>query len=346
MKNIKIGNRIIGDGNPVFIVAEIGSNHNQDYDLALEHIEKAADAGVDAVKFQTFKANKHVSKYAEMPSYLNESQTIHELIESLELNRSWQKNLKSYSESKGLVFFSSPCDYDAVDSLEKINVDAHKVASFDLPDLDLIRYISKTLKPIILSTGMADINEIKRAIDVSIKEKNDKIIVLHCTSIYPAPTELSNLKAMLQIKDTFDVIVGYSDHTIGDTIAIAAVSMGALMIEKHFTVNKKLPGPDHSFAIEPNELRIMVDKIREIEAAFGDGEKNGPRNEELEMYKKVRRSIHARKNIKSGEIIKEDMLEIKRPGYGIEPYKKNEIIGKKVKENILADHWITEDMIE
>ncbi len=342
---IKIGRKYIGDNHPVFIIAEVGSNHNQDFLLAIKHIDAAAEAGVDAVKFQTFKADKHISKYAEMPDYLKGYDNLHSLIQSLELNRGWQKPLKEHAESKGLIFLSSPCDNDAVDSLEFIGAQAHKVASFDLPDMDLIRYIAKTKKPILLSTGLADWMEIQKAVDVCREEGNDEIILLQCTSLYPAPINLSNLKSIQMMRDMYKVITGYSDHTLGDNIAIASVALGAAVIEKHLTLDRNLPGPDHAFAIEPNELKTMVQKIRELESALGDGAKIGPRDEEKDMYQKARRSLHANSNINIGDTITENMLISKRPGFGISPYHKDHVIGKKAKQNIKKDQWITWDHI-
>ena len=340
-----IGSKLIGDGHPVFVIAEIGSNHNQDYELAIEHIDAAVDAGVDAVKFQTFQADKHISKYAEMPTYLKGYNDLHELIKSLELNRDWQKPLKEYAEKKGVAFFSSPCDYEAVDVLEAIGSPAHKVASFDLPDLDLVRYIAKTGKPILLSTGLADWMEIQRAIDVCREQGNEKIVLFQCTSLYPAPSHLSNLKAMHTMRKVFNVMTGYSDHTVGDWTALAAAAMGAAVIEKHFTLNRSLPGPDHSFAIEPSELKIMIQRMREVEASIGDGVKNGPRKEELDMYKKARRSLHARQDISIGEIITESMLVMKRPGFGIQPFQKSQVIGRIARVDIKADQWIDWSMV-
>jgi sialic acid synthase SpsE len=338
---IKIGNKYIGDKYPTFVIAEIGSNHNQDLALAMKHIDAAAEAGVDAVKFQTFKADKHISKYAEMPNYLEGYESLHDLINSLELNRDWQKPLKEYSESKGLIFLSSPCDNEAVDSLEAIGALVHKVASFDLPDLDLIRYIAKTQKPILLSTGLADWMDIQRAVDVCREEGNEKIVLLQCTSLYPAPLELSNLKSIKIMKDMYRVITGYSDHTLGDNIAVASVAMGAAIIEKHFTLDRKLPGPDHIFAIEPAELKEMVKKIREVELALGNGDKKGPRNEEMDMYKKGRRSLHVNCDINKGEVVTLEKLISKRPGLGIPIHFKEHVVGRVIKQDIKQDQWIT-----
>ena len=337
---IKIGNKYIGLSQPAFIIAEIGSNHNQDLGLAMKHIDAAKEAGVDAVKFQTFKADKHISKYAEMPDYLKGYDSLHDLIKSIELNRDWQKPLKDYAEEKGLIFLTSPCDYDAVDQLEEIGVVAHKVASFDLPDLDLIRYIAKTQKPILLSTGLADWMDIQRAVNVCREEGNEKILLFQCTSLYPAPANLSNLRAINTMRDAFNLVTGYSDHTLGDNISIVAVAMGASAIEKHFTLDRNLSGPDHAFAIQPDELKVMVRKIREAEKAFGDGSKSGPREEEMDMYYKARRSLHAASDIKEGMIINESMLVSKRPGLGIPIHLKRIVIGRVARRDLKKDQWI------
>lgn len=346
MQNIvSLGEHLIGEKQPCFIIAEIGSNHNQDFKLALKHIDAAIEAGVDAVKFQTFKAEKHVSKYAKMPSYLMEGQSVQGVLKTLELNHDWHKSLKEYCDKRGIIFFSSPCDTEAVDSLEASGVLAHKVASFDLPDLELIEYIARTGKPIILSTGCADWMDIQRAVDTCKTSGNDKIILLQCTSLYPAPIELSNLKAIETMRLSFNVLAGYSDHTIGNTASIAAVALGACVLEKHFTLDRTLPGPDHSFAIEPHELKELVQQIRNVEAAKGDGVKSGPRPEEVEMAEKVRRSLHASQNILKGELISADKLCTKRPGSGIPPYLRDHVIGRTAQRDILADEWICWDMI-
>ena len=270
---------------------------------------------------------------------------ISELVESLEIDRTWQVDLQSHAEKKGLLFFSSPCDSDAIQGLAKLNVPAYKIASFDITDDRLIGEIAKVGKPIILSTGLASLNDIQFAVDTAKQNGNDDIILLQCTSLYPAPSNLSNLNAMKTMRTAFGNLVGYSDHTIGDHVTIAAVTLGACMIEKHFSLDREMPGPDHSFAIEPLELKEMVIKIREIEESLGDGIKNGPRNEEIEMAEKARRSIHAKSDIKQGEIITDEMLCAKRPGFGISPQLRSRIIGRKAIKDIVADEWITWDMI-
>jgi sialic acid synthase SpsE len=341
---LKIGNKTVGENQPCFVVAEIGSNHNQDFDLARRLIDAAATTGVDAVKFQTFRADEHYSKRTPSFNYLKGADT-HTLIRSLEIDRSWQASLKQHAEARDLSFFSSPCDYDAVAGLHELDVPAYKVASFDLTDIDLVTVIANVGKPIILSTGMADWLDIQRAVDACRHANNSEIVLLQCTSLYPAPANLSNLRAMESMRVAFKTLVGYSDHTIGDHVPLAAVALGACMLEKHFTLDRGLPGPDHAFSIEPKELGEMMRKLREIEAGMGDGVKNGPQSEESEMAAKGRRSLHARCAITCGEMITADMLVVKRPGFGILPASKSLVVGRIARRDIEADQWITWDMI-
>jgi sialic acid synthase SpsE len=343
-QTVEIGNRLVGDGQPCFVIAEIGSNHNQDFDLARRMIDGAAKTGVDAVKFQTFKADSHYSKYTPGFSYLNNKDT-HSLIKALELDRTWQGKLKQHSEDQGVVFFSSPCDSDAISSLAALDVDTYKVASFDLTDTHLIAEMAAIGKPLILSTGMATWGDIQLAVDAAAGQGNDQVVLLQCTSLYPAPANLSNLRAMATMRQAFGKLVGYSDHTLGDHVALASVAMGACMIERHFTLDRTLPGPDHIFAIEPGEMTEMMRKLREIESAIGDGLKNGPRDEEREMAEKGRRSLHALVDIPAGTKIEANMLTIKRPGLGIHPSLEAEVIGRVARTDIQADRWLTWDMM-
>jgi len=337
---IKIGGKPVGDGHRCFIIAEIGSNHNQDLSLALKHIDAAAEAGVDAVKFQTFKAENHYSKRMPEVSYLDGT-NIYQLIQSIELNRDWQAGLKDHCEQRGVTFMSSPCDPEAVDQLAALGMEAFKVASFDLPDLELVELVAQTGKPAVLSTGMADWMDIQRAVDTCRKAGNNQIVLLQCTSLYPAPPELTNLRSIRVMREAFGVLAGYSDHTIGDHVSVASVAAGACIIEKHFTLDRALPGPDHSFAIEPQELKDMVKRVRDVDAALGDGVKNGPRALEQEMFEKCRRSIHAAKAIKAGEIITRDKLVAKRPGLGVPPFMIDQLLGRPAKVDIEADEWVT-----
>ena len=329
-------------GNRAYIIAEAASNHDGDLDKAKSLIKAAADAGADAVKFQTFKAKDHYSKYTPDFTYLNKhKKSTYELIQSLELDREWIAELMQYAKSLGITFLSTPCDFDAIDLLGNLNIAAFKVSSFDLPDLQLLKQMAKYNKPIILSTGMANYSDIQFALNTCKEAGNNQIILLQCTSLYPAPVEISNLKAIQTIRDTFGCLVGYSDHTLGDHIPIASVALGSCLIEKHFTLDKNLPGPDHSFAIEPNELKTMIKRIRDVEKAMGDGIKNGPHKQEKEMFIKGRRSLHITRDIEKGEVLQAEDLCVKRPGYGISPQFYENIIGMTIKKSIKEDHWIS-----
>lgn len=344
MTSLTIGSRQVGDGQPVFIVAEIGSNHDQDFDKALLLIDVAAEAGVDAVKFQTFRASQHYSRRTPGFSFLGGRDTF-ALIESLELDRSWQARLLAHANSRGVEFFSSPCDVEALAELDALGVPTHKLASFDLPDVGLVAAMARTGKPIVLSTGMATWMDIQLALDVMAAEGNDQVILLQCTSLYPAPATLANLRAMRSMQAAFGTLIGYSDHTMGDHVALASVALGACFIEKHFTLDRSLPGPDHPFAMEPTELAAMVQRIREVESSLGDGRKAGPRPEEAEMAEKGRRSLHARDDIPAGTVIADDMLVVKRPGLGISPSLRSLVVGRKAARMIEHDEWITWDSL-
>jgi|Wag4MinimDraft_13_1082653.scaffolds.fasta_scaffold03912_2 sialic acid synthase SpsE len=342
MAEIKIGEYDINKDN-CFIIAEAGSNHDNDFEKAKRLIDAAAEAGVDAIKFQTFKADKHYSKKTPKFEYLDEKP--YELIKKLELNREWQKGLKEYCNKKGLYFLSSPCDKEAIDQLDEIGVKAFKLSSFDMVDLDLLEYMAKKGKPVIVSTGLADYEDVFDVVKVMKKVGNDQLIFLQCTSLYPAPPELSNLASMEVIEKMFGYPTGYSDHTLGIHIPTAAAALGAVVIEKHFTLNKEDEGPDHKFAIEPDELKELVTGVRETKKAIGNGYKLGPRKEEMDMYEKGRRSIMAAKDLKAGTKITEENIVNKRPGYGIKPKYKKFIIGKKINTDLEEDSWITWDMI-
>lgn len=345
IKNIKIDKRhTIGVDQPCFIIAEIGSNHDNSFSRAIKLIDEAILAGADAVKFQIFSAKNHYSKYTPGFKYLKKKNT-YNLIKNLEIDRRWVKKLKAYCDKKKIIFFASPCDLEAIEILKNLNTKIYKVASFDITDLDLIKNIAKTQKPIILSTGMCDEIDIKDAINVCKKQNNKKIILLQCTSLYPAPKRIANLNSIQEMKKKFKLITGYSDHTIDNDAALISVCLGSKVLEKHFTLSKKLKGPDHQFASEPIEFKNMVSKIRLYEKMMGDGIKNGPNKLELEMYKKGRRSIHVKRNIKKGEIIKIKDIIFKRPGFGLKPKEIKKILGKKIKKSISKDKWITKDMI-
>jgi N-acetylneuraminate synthase/N,N'-diacetyllegionaminate synthase len=335
---VKIGDKKVGNNHPTYIIAEIGSNHNKNINIAKKLIDQGSKAGCDAVKFQTFKAESLYSK--KTPKFSKDGIKPFDLIKSIELPTAWHKELQKYAIDKGLHFLSTPFDFKSVDLLEELNVPAYKVASFEIVDLELLKYIAKKGKPIILSTGMANVEEIKEAIDVIKSEDNEEIILLHCNSQYPAPAEIVNLNAIETMSREFKVPIGFSDHTLGIHIAIAAVAKGAKVIEKHFTLDRKMKGPDHSFAVEPDELKEIVQNIRDVEKATGAGIKEVSK-QEREMYEKGRRSIIAAGDIPKGTIIDREMLIIKRPGFGIKPKFLNEVVGKEAIKDIKADQWIT-----
>jgi len=341
MIKIRIGEKIIGES--CFIMAEAGSNHNGSLEQAKKLVDVAAEAKADAVKFQIFKAESLYSKYTPEFSYLK-GQNTYELIKSIETPREWIKELAEYCKSKNIIFFASPFDFEAIDILDKY-VPAFKIASFEITDLELIKYAAEKGKPMIISTGMANLGEIEDAINAVKSVGNDNIILLHCNSLYPTPPEVVNLRAIETMKRAFKLPVGFSDHTLGIHIPIAAVAMGACMIEKHFTLDRTLPGPDHSFAIEPDELKEMVSCIREVEKAKGSGIKEKSNLESDEMYVKARRSIHAKINIPKGTKITRDMLIIKRPGYGIKPRFIDMVVGREAKKDIREDEWISWEMV-
>ena len=340
---IKIGNRFIGDEEPCFIIAEAGSNHNRDFKTAKGLIDAAFEAGADAIKFQVFSAEKHYSK--KTPLHSGYKEHLYDLIKKLEIPREWLKELKDYSDKKGIIFFASPCDYEAVELLEVIEALLYKISSFELVDLELIHYIACKQKPLIISTGLANMEEIEDAYLACVKAGNENVIFLQCASTYPSPCEIMNLKSMETIAKAFNVITGLSDHTEGIHISIAAAAMGAKVIERHFTLDKKMEGPDHAFALDPDDLMKLVKQIRDVEKATGDGRKIGPKSEEMEFYEKARRSIHAACDIKSGTEITKDMLVVKRPGYGIKPKFIDVIAGRKAKGDISEDQWITWKML-
>ncbi len=329
----------------VFIIAEAGVNHNGSIDLAKELIDVALDAGADAVKFQTFKAENLVIKDAQKAEYqkrtTDKKESQFDMIKKLELDDETHKNLISYCHSKNIIFLSSPFDIESINTLNDLGLEIFKIPSGEITNLPYLRQIGKLNKKVILSTGMSDINDIKNALDVITREGTTKenITVLHANTMYPTPMRDVNLKAMMTIGNTFDVSYGYSDHTLGIEVDIAAVAMGATCIEKHFTLDKSLDGPDHKASLEPDELKSMVKAIRNIEKALGSHIKK-PSKSEKSNIKSARKSIVAKTKIKSGDVFTEKNLTIKRPGNGISPMKWDEIVGTKATKNYLEDDLI------
>lgn len=346
---MKIANRLIGEGEPCFIIAEAGVNHNGDVNLAKKLIDVAKEAEADAVKFQTFKAENLVSKCAEKAEYQKETtdakESQFEMIKKLELSQSDFAELFDCAQKKGVIFLSSPFDKKSVDLLDELGVSAFKVPSGEITNFPLLKHIARKKKPIIISTGMSTLGEIEDALEVIHKEGAKEIALLHCITAYPARVEDVNLKAIETLRCKFKLPVGLSDHTLGITIPIAAVVLGASIIEKHFTLDKSMPGPDHKASLEPEELKQMVKAIREVEKAMGDGNKT-PTEEEKQIQKIARRSIVASVDIPEGTIITKEMLAIKRPGTGLEPQYIDMVIGRKTRKSINANELVILEMIE
>ena len=322
----------------VLIIAEAGVNHNGDFEKAKKLIEVAAEAGADVVKFQTFKAEKLVSVAAKKAEYqqnnfseADDSQL--NMLKKLELPFEWHQELIDYSKTHNIQFASTGFDEESVDFLANLGQSFFKIPSGEITNLPYLQHIARINKPTILSTGMADLEEISDAIEVLLTSglTRENITVLHCNTEYPTPMEDVNLKAMLHIEQVLKVKIGYSDHTLGIEVPIAATALGATVIEKHFTLDRNLPGPDHSASLEPTELKAMVKGIRNIEKAISGSGIKSPSKSEIKNKIVARKSILLNKDLVAGTIITKEDLEIKRPGNGISPMKIYEVIGKELK---------------
>lgn len=327
------------------IIAEAGVNHNGSLDLAKQLVASAAAAGADLVKFQSFITGKSISRQAPKAEYqksttgTDESQ--YEMVRKLELSRADHEELIEECRRHGIGFFSTAFDSNSFDMLVELGLNQVKIPSGELTNLPLLRYMTRLGMPVILSTGMAGLGDIEAALDVIEKSGTPRslITLLHCTTEYPTPMEDVNLRAMLSLKSAFGVEVGYSDHTSGIEIPIAAVALGATVIEKHFTLDRTLPGPDHQASLEPQELKAMVDAIRNIERALGDGIKR-PSASELKNKPIARKSLVASRPIRAGETFDADNLDTKRPGTGISPMRWDEVVGRTAPRDFAADELI------
>jgi sialic acid synthase SpsE len=348
MQHFTVGRRSIGAGEPTYVIAEAGSNHNRDLDVARGLIESAARAGADAVKFQTYSGDRIYSRQTPPISSLQavSDKSATELMEAISLPRHWQSLLAEHAAAHDIDFFSTSFDHEAVDELDQLDVPLMKIASFEICDLPLIRRAAATRRPLIISTGMATLGEIEAALHAAGDEGNDRVVLLQCTSMYPAPPRLINLRAMETMRQAFQVPVGLSDHTTGTSIPIAAAALGAAMIEKHFTLDRSMPGPDHSFSLEPAELTAMIAAIREAEAALGDGLKAGPSPEERQdLYRVGRRSLVAARSLDVGTVLERDMLTTKRPGFGIPPSELDRVLGRTLKVGVDEDDILQWEML-
>lgn len=330
---------------PILIIAEAGVNHNGDIVLAKQLIDVAADAGADLVKFQTFNADRLTTMQAKKANYQNaatkNTETQHKMLSRLELSSKMHEELIAYCDDLNIGFFSTGFDIESVDFLASLGMSQFKIPSGEINNLPYLRHIGQFGKPIILSTGMSTLNDIEIAIDVLEKAGTPRsiITVLQCTSAYPTPMAEVNLHVMQSIKAAFGVEVGYSDHTIGIEVSIAAAALGACVIEKHFTLDRNLPGPDHKASLEPNEFKAMVSAIRNIEIALGDGVKGLTLSESLNKPL-VRKSIVASKAIKAGDIFTPENITVKRPGTGISPMYWDTIIGCEAIRDFMIDEMI------
>ena len=337
-KKINIGNKVVGEGEPTFIIAEAGSNHDGKLEQAKRLIDIASEAGADAIKFQAFKADQLFNKV--------KNKDIVDKLKNFEIPFDWYKELFEYANKKKLIFLASAFDEDSADLLDELGIVAYKVASYELTHIPLLEHIAKKNKPVILSTGMANESEVRDAVECIYSIRNKQVVILHCVSQYPAEPENINLNSLLALKRIFECPIGFSDHTVTIYAPIAAVALGATVIEKHFTLDKSLPGPDHAYALEPDELKQMVTGIKEVEKMLG-AEEIKPAECEINE-REWRRAIYAACDILEGTIITKDMLMIVRPSPdgSLAPKYLNELLGKRIKKNIKRGDFFTKEMVD
>ncbi|MBN1637369.1 MAG: pseudaminic acid synthase [Ignavibacteriales bacterium] len=347
--NLKIGKKEISDNTPVFIIAELSANHNQKYEIAEKTIIAMKDAGADAVKVQTYTPDTITidcdnDYFKIQKGTLWDGKTLYQLYKEAYTPWEWQPKLMKLANELGLEFFSSPFDNSAVDFLEEMNVPAYKIASFEITDVNLIQYTAQKKKPMIISTGIATYEDIREAVYACKKVSNEQIALLQCTSSYPAPLEEVNLRTLPDMKEKFNCIVGLSDHTMGISVPIAAVSIGAKIIEKHFILDRKLGGPDCAFSSEPEEFKQMVYSIREVEKALG--KVNYDLSEKIKKSREFARSLFVVQDVKEGEKFTKNNVRSIRPAYGLHPKYLEQVIGKIAKYDIKRGTPLSEEMIE
>ncbi len=345
---ICIGDRQIGPDRPCFIIAEVGVNHDGRMDQARDLVDAATAVGADAVKFQTFKADALVARGAPKAAYQRRSkddaESQSDMLKRLELSYDQFRELHEYCHLHGILFLSTPFDEQAADFLDTLGMPAFKIGSGEITNLPLLAHVAKKGKPILLSTGMSRLEEVEAAVGTIRDHGHHGLALLHCIGIYPAPAEDVNLRAMHTLATAFGVPVGYSDHTVGTEIALAAVALGACIIEKHLTLNRLLPGPDHQASIEPAEFGALVRGIRRVEMSLGDGLKV-PTSRELETAAVARRSLVAAKDILAGTVLTDELIAIRRPGTGLPPALKPSLIGRATRVDIPAGDLIALEML-
>lgn len=327
----------------IYIIAEAGVNHNGSLEIAKKMVDAAGKAGADAIKFQTFKAENIVTKNASRAEYqvknTGEDTSQYYMLKKLELSYDDFRELKAYCDDSGIEFLSTPFDLESIDFLQELGIRFLKIPSGEITNFPYLRKIGQTGMPVIMSTGMSTLEEVGEAIKVLREYGSNEISLLHCTTEYPAPLDSVNLKAMQTMTEAFNLPVGYSDHTSGIAVSVAAVAMGAVIIEKHFTLDRNMEGPDHKASLEPDELKAMVQSIRDVEMAMGTGEK-GLSYSELKNVSVVRKSIVAKRAIRKGMLFSEDNLSVKRPGTGVNPMQWNKVIGLCAKRDYEEDEMI------
>jgi pseudaminic acid synthase len=349
MNCIKISDKKISSNESTFIIAELSANHLQNFDLAVNTIKAIKESGADAVKLQTYTpetitidSNKEYFQIKQ--DSLWDGKTLYQLYQEAYTPWEWQPKLKEIAEKLGIIFLSSPFDRTAVDFLEEMNVPAYKVASFEITDIPLIEYIASKGKPVIISTGIAMLADIEEAVNACKKMGNKQIALLKCTSAYPAPLEEVNLRTIPNLADTFNTVVGLSDHTLGISAPIAAVALGAKIIEKHFILNRNMGGPDAAFSMEPAEFKSMVDAVRDVENALGTV--NYVLTEKTQKSRDFSRSLFVVEDIKGGESFTEENVRSIRPGFGLHPRYYGQIIGKKARTDVKRGTPLDWDLIE
>ncbi len=346
---MKIGERKICEGQSVFVVAELSANHLQNLDLALKTIEAIKESGADAVKLQTYTPdtitlNIRNEHFMIREGTLWDGQYLYDLYKKAYTPWEWHQKLFEFARSLGLICFSSPFDRTAVDFLEELGTPAYKVASFEITDIPLIEYIASKGKPVIISTGIATLSDIEEALQACRRVGNDQVILLKCVSEYPTPFEDANLRTIPNMIETFGVPVGLSDHTLGIAVPVAAVTLGAVMVEKHFILDRSLGGPDSAFSLEPAEFRAMVEAIRQVEKALG--KVSYELTEKQKRMRKFSRSLFVAEDIKAGEVFTQEKVRSVRPGYGLHPRYLKEILGRRARVDIPAGTPLSWELIE
>lgn len=338
MEAVEIAGRKIGREYAPFLIAEAGVNHNGDMDMALALVDAAAQAGADAVKFQSFSADRLVTKQAPKAKYqletTNEHESQYQMLKDLELSEEHHRILLARCQQKGVLFLSSPFDETSADLLERLNVPAYKIPSGEITNHPFLAHIARKGRPIILSTGMSGLGEVEAAVETIASAGDPPLVLLHCVSQYPAPPEELNLRAMHTLESAFDVPVGFSDHTEGIEMALVAVALGATVIEKHFTLDRGLPGPDHRASLEPDELRRLAEGMQRVYIALGDGRKL-PTASERNTAEVARKSLVAACDIPAGTVLKAELVAVRRPGTGLPPAMRDQLIGR-ITANALA----------